>query len=448
MWYILGRRILGSRRLTTIKLSEVEKIAADSPLNADTVEGPAGRKWNYGWVVIGAFMAIDSMVHAMMFSLGVFLPPMGDELGMSLGQTGWLGSFNWMVPALLSIPFASLLARYRPKKLVAVSTLAAVPLVFLQGWAPNYWILLVARIAFMAITLARVPARPQLVRQWFPANRITLVNSILTVGIGAAAATVIFVTGDLVEALDGWRNTFYLFGGLSALTFIGWMVLGRENPHPVTDVASEPRELFPIKALVRYKALWLLGLGISGDMLCFGAMETLWPKFALQQGILSLEQASYCLGLTYYGFMIGCMAGGILSDKIGRRKPLLWIPGFFLPPLTLGILFANSFPLLAVLWFLWGLSEVYFPIIYTIPYELPRIKTSEVAVATAFVGSMFTGGAALGPIISGYVAQAFGSLQLGLGVTCVFPFLLVVAGLLIPETGPAARREDTSTRRD
>lgn len=416
-------------------------MADDSPVNTGMVEGPATRKWNYGWVVIGAFMAIDSMVHAMMFSLGVFLPPISDELGMSLGQAGWLGSFNWMVPALLSIPFASLLARYRPKRLVALSTLAAVPLVVLQAWSPNYWILLVARIAFMAVTLARVPARPQLVRQWFPASRITLVNSVLTVGIGAAGATVIFVTGDLIEALNGWRNTFYLFAGLSALTFLGWVILGRENPHPVTDITAEPREPFPIKALVRYKTLWLLGTGITGDMLCFGAMETLWPRFALQEGLVSLEQASYCLGLSYYGFMIGCMVGGIISDKIGRRKPLLWIPGFFLPPLTLGIVFSHSFPLLAVLWFLWGLSEVYFPIIYTIPYELPRIKTSEVAVATAFVGSMFTAGAAIGPIMAGYVAQAFGSLQLGLGVTCVFPFLLVIAGLLIPETGPAARRD-------
>jgi len=142
------------------------------------MEGPAGRKRNYGWVVIGAFLGVDSMVHAIMFSLGVFLPPMSDELGMSLSQAGWLGSSNWMVPALLAIPFASLLARYRPKKLVALSTLVGVPLLFLQGWAPNYWVLLVARVAFLAITLARIPARPQLIRQWFPTNKITMVNTI------------------------------------------------------------------------------------------------------------------------------------------------------------------------------------------------------------------------------------------------------------------------------
>ena len=408
------------------------------------MEGPAGRKRNYGWVVIGAFLGVDSMVHAIMFSLGVFLPPMSDELGMSLSQAGWLGSSNWMVPALLAIPFASLLARYRPKKLVALSTLVGVPLLFLQGWAPNYWVLLVARVAFLAITLARIPARPQLIRQWFPANKITMVNTVLTLGMGAAGATVIFVTGDLIEALNGWRNAIYLFGAISALTFIGWMILGRENPSPVSDTAVEASESSPIKTVLKYKALWLLGIGVTGDMLCFGAMETMWPRFALSEGFLSLERASYCMGLTYYGFVVGCLLGGIISQKIGRRKPLLWFPGLFLPFLTLGILFSHSFVVLAVLWTLWGLSEVYFPIIMTIPYELPGIKTSEIAVATAFIVSVFTAGAALGPIMVGYIADAFGSLKLALAITCGFPFLLVVAGLLITETGPKGRPKDGS----
>jgi len=176
--------------------------------SANTVGG--GRQWNYGWVVISAYMGIDAMVHAIGFSLGVFLPPISDELGMSLGQAGWLGSSNWMVPALLGIPVASLLARFRPKRLVAVTALAAIPLAFLQGWAPDYWVLLFARVAFMSIMLGRIAARPNLIRQWFPPQRITLVNSILTVGMGAALATAVFWTGDLIEALDGWRNALYL----------------------------------------------------------------------------------------------------------------------------------------------------------------------------------------------------------------------------------------------
>jgi hypothetical protein len=56
----------------------------------------------------------------------------------------------------------------------------------------------------------------------------------------------------------------------------------------------------------------------------------------------------------------------------------------------------------------------------TIPYELPGIKPRGVVLATAFVVTVFTAGSGLGPLL----------------VTCLFPLLLFVAGLLILETGP------------
>ena len=116
-------------------------------------------------------MAIDSMIMAIGFSLGVFLPPMSDELGMSLTQSGWLGSANWIVPAIASIPLASWISRYPPKRVITVSTVLSVPLVFLQGWAPDYTVMLLSRVAFMAITVARFSARPLLIQQWFPRER-------------------------------------------------------------------------------------------------------------------------------------------------------------------------------------------------------------------------------------------------------------------------------------
>jgi MFS family permease len=384
-------------------------------------------------------MAIDSLVWAMTFSLGLMIPLMSEDLGMSLRQSGWLGSINWMAPAILSIPAATWLARYSPKKLITIATIFEVPLLFAQGWAPNYWILLLSRMAFMAIGLARFPARPLLVQQWFPLEKITMVNSVLTVGMGAAGATAVFFMGDLMEALNGWRNAFYLFGSIQAFILFVWMILGRENPATAPAVRSEASMLSSIKPLAKSKILWLLGVGVTGDMLCFGAMETLWPRYAIPEGIVTLDRASYALGLSYYGFMVGSLLGGVITQKIGRRKPLIWAPGILLPFLTLGILFSHSYSMIALLWALWGVSETYFPVIMTIPYELPGIKPHQVAVATSFIVAVFTAGGALGPIMAGYIADAFGSLKLALGITCAFPFLLFIAGLLIPETGPRAR---------
>jgi predicted MFS family arabinose efflux permease len=399
------------------------------------MESPKGRTWNYGWVVVGAFLAIDAMIMGITFSLGLMLPLMIKDLDMTLGQASWLGAVNWEVSALLSIPIALRLSRYSPKALITISCLGEAPLLFAQGLAPNYWVLLVCRIAYMAIGLARFAARPTLIQQWFPKEKVPLVNGVLTVGMGLASGMVVFFMGDLMQALGGWRNTFYLFGAISAVLLLVWMVLGRENP--ASGVKEQPQEPGALGAILRNKTLWLLGIGVTGDMLCFGAMETLWPTYVVGEGFISLEQASFCEGLSYFGFTAGSIIGGVITMRLGRRKPVLWVSGLMLPLVTMGILFSHSFPVLATLWFLWGLAELYYPVIMTIPYELPGTKPQEVVLATAFVVTVFTAGSGLGPLLAGHVAEAIG-LEKALLVTCFFPLLLFVAGLLILETGPSA----------
>ena len=404
------------------------------------MESPRGRTWNYGWVVVGTFLAIDSMIMGITFSLGLMLPLISDDLDMTLGQVSWLGAVNWEVSALLSIPIAFRLSRYSPKALITISCLGEAPLLFAQGLAPSYWVLLVCRIAYMAIGLARFAARPTLIQQWFPKEKVPLVNGVLTVGMGLASGVVVFFMGDLMQALGGWRNTFYLFGTISAVLLLVWMVLGRENP--LSGVKEQPQEPGALSAILRNKTLWLLGIGVTGDMLCFGAMETLWPTYAVREGFISLEQASFCEGLSYFGFTAGSIIGGVITMRLGRRKPVLWVSGLMLPLVTMGILFSHSFPVLATLWFLWGLAELYYPVIMTIPYELPGTKPQEVVLATAFVVTVFTAGSGLGPLLAGHVAESIG-LEKALLVTCFFPLLLFVAGLLILETGPRAGHRRT-----
>ena len=398
---------------------------------------PKTRTFNYGWVVVGAFLAIDSAIMGITFSLGIMLPLIAKDLDMSLGQSSWLGAVNWEVSGLLSIPVAFRLSRYSPKMLVTLSSLGAAPLLFAQGLAPNYWILLVARVAYLSFGLARFAARPTLIQQWFPQEKIPLVNGVLSVAMGLAGGVVVFFMGDLMQALDGWRNAFHLFGAVTLVLTVAWMVLGRENPE--SGFREQPQEPGALRAVLTNKTLWLLGIGVTGDMLCWGAMETLWPTYAVEEGFITLEKASFCEGLSYFGYTAGSVIGGLAAMRLGRRKPLLWLSGLMLPMVTIGVLYSRSFAVLGTLWFLWGLAELYFPVMMTIPYELPGIKPQQVVLATAFVVTVFTAGSGLGPLLAGYAADAIG-LQKALLVTCFFPLLLFITGLLIMETGPAGRR--------
>lgn len=403
-----------------------------------TIGATNPHKLNYGWVVIAALLTIDAMVMGVTFTLGIMLPVMSKEMGITLPQAGWLGAANWEVTALLTIPLTFRLTRFSPRKLIIVSCASQVVLLFAHGLAPNYWLLLAVRVLFMAGGLLRFAAHPMLVQQWFPMKRIALVNTVTTVGAGIGGGTVVFFMGNMMDILGGWRNVFFLFAGVYALLLLVWLRLGKENPE--RRLEPEPATPGALGGILKNKTLWLLGIGVTGDLMCFGAMETLWPKYATGLGFVTLEQASYAEGLSYYGFTAGSLLGGMLSIRLGRRKPMLWISGLLLPFVTLGILFSRSFPALAVLWGLWGLCELYFPIVHTIPYELPGITPRQVPVAAAFVVSVFTAGAGLGPVVGSYLAGVLGSLERALLVICFFPLLLFITGLIMKETGPAGRK--------
>jgi MFS family permease len=392
---------------------------------------------NYGWVIIGALLVIDSLIMGVTFTLGLMMPRISHDLGMSIQQIGWLGAMNWEVSAILILPVTFYFARYSPRKIIAVSCFLEALLLIAQALVPDYGLLLLGRIIFMAAGLLRFAAVPMLVQQWFPKPEITRVNTIFTVGSGIIGGTVVFFMGNMLEAFGGWRVIFLIFSGIAFLLFIAWLKIGREQPLP--EPTTQDVSVSNLKPIFQNKTLWLLGIGITGDMLCFGAMETLWPKYATSQGFISLGNAGYCEGLSYYGFTVGSLLGGLISIKLGRRKPVLWISGLILPFVTLGILFSHSFSTLAVLWFFWGVAELYFPIIITIPYELPNIKPREVAVASGLVYAVYTGGSGLGPLIGGYLAAAFGSLERALMIICLFPVLLLITGLIIQETGPGRR---------
>jgi MFS family permease len=58
----------------------------------------------------------------------------------------------------------------------------------------------------------------------------------------------------------------------------------------------------------------------------------------------------------------------------------------------------------------WACMQVY-PTILTLPYELPGIKPREIAVVSSFLFTVFTLGMVIGPLLTGALQQATGSLR-------------------------------------
>ena len=88
-----------------------------------------------------------------------------------------------------------------------------------------------------------------------------------------------------------------------------------------------------------------------------------------------------------------------------------------------------------------GIAWAFFPILFTVPFLLRGIRPRELGVALAFTIMMLSIGQSLGPLITGYLQEATGSLKLSLFILSFTSLSLCFAGLLLRyDRGQAPQR--------
>ena len=143
------------------------------------------------------------------------------------------------------------------------------------------------------------------------------------------------------------------------------------------------------------------------------------------------ELVSIMLGTT----VVFNILGGILSDRLGKRKPFLIISSvvFGLGILTLATL--KGIPLVVALVITGAALGTIAPVLMTVPVELEEIGPGLSATAIGLIFMVGNTGGAFGPIVSGKLMDLTGSHWAGFIFMAVV--LIVAAGCAVPlrETG-------------
>ena len=401
----------------------------------------------YGYAVISVQWAINVLGPMVGLSVGILLPQMTEELGLTPVQAGLLGSSFFLGSLAASLPSSVLLSRYSPKTVTALATALGALFMALQGLSPNFGALLGARFLFVVSMVSRVQAEVLLIQQWFPRTRIALINSLSAGAISTGQAIGVFLTPFLLLALGSWRNIYYALGGAFLVVLALWLLIGRER---VSGQEGEPdRDRAPgspLGVLRRHKRLWLLATCPAGAALTFSSFMTFWPTYAIEAHGLSLTTVGSLMALYPFAGIASNVAAGPLSDLLRRRKPLIWGPALLLPPGYIALLSLDSAASLAPVMVLTGLGAwVWVSIIRTIPFDM-GLAPRETAVATALTATMIPLGGASGPLLVGVLLEVTGSLEVALRAVSFFPLTLLLA-LLLPETSPFHSRARTSATR-
>jgi MFS family permease len=383
------------------------------------------------------------------FTSGALLPLMAGDLAMSPLQQGFLGASTWLVVGALSIPFSCYFywPKFNAKWLIAASGLTSAFGIFGQAYAFNYEIMISFRFMYAISAVVPMVAFTTIRLMWFPPKEYGTVGSITTALTTLGQFVALGAAPYLMSVVGGWRGVLFAFGTVTLIQAVCWTFFGRQRVTASIKSREECRTRgFPLKAALKRKEVWLLAIGLAGTPWIWQALLLFFPTYLLVTYQIPVTVGGPIISLLPIGSVIASFIGGPLSDKIRRRKPLIWPVGLFLPFLYYLMLQFRDTTILSILSFTTGFFAFIFVVpAFTIPFDLEGISAAECGAVVSFVTTITTIGSVLGPVLAGYAYQSFGSLATGLVPMCISPATLV-AFYFMRETSPLSLTQRSSNR--
>ena len=242
--------------------------------------------------------------------------------GAALGS---LSAFYFYAYAGIQLPVGILLDRFGPRKLMSAAlilcALASVGFAYSETLtsASIGRLLIGGTVGFGFVGTLTIAG------YWFAPKRFALLSGILmTVGmlggiLGQAPLRL------LVEQI-GWRATILSLAVFAVVLAVAIFFI---VPHRSAEQLTRPKKSSPfigLKAVTRNLQNWMcaaIGFGPTATLLAFSGLWAV-PWLASVKS-LPISQAAAIASAVFLGWAVGAPLLGWLSDRMGRRKPVIYI---------------------------------------------------------------------------------------------------------------------------
>jgi sugar phosphate permease len=401
---------------------------------------------------LGAMAFVLAFFHRL--APGAIAGELQQSFATSSASLGLLAATYFYIYFAMQVPSGILADTLGPRKLFTAGALVAGVGSLLFGLAPNFGLALLGRfLVGLGVSVAFISVL-KLNAAWFAERRFATMTGLLMF-IGNIGGLLSAVPLAWVAAQGAWRSVFVAAGVLSVvLALLTWLFL-RDNPRQLGLPSMQQLEGKPeypparenwraaLATVLANRRTWpgfVMQLGLAGSYLSWGGLWAI-PYLREVHG-MERQLAAWHVSFMIVGLAVCSLAVGALSDRLGRRTPLMRMLGFIYVLCWLPWLWGGALPLAVslFLFFLTGASFSCITLVWSCAKEVNPPAYSGMSTSVVNTGG-FLGPALLQPLVglaldlsSRGAAHALDDWRLGLAVLFAFALSGWLSTYLITET--------------
>ncbi len=407
---------------------------------------PAGKGKPYsGWTVAIAGAIAVLAADNFHYTFGVFVQPIVDKFGWSRAAVSGCVSARSVISGIASPVFGFLSDRYNPRKLILMGIFIVGAGYLLASLLTSIWQLYLFLSFFLGLGMVAlfIPII-SIVTKWF-GGRAALANGIVMSGFGLAQIILPPLVTFLILRF-GLAICFIVLG-ITALVAgsLAWKFIrmpptaDEEKPMPVSGATFESISTLPgagiqykLSDVLRTRTLWILFLVFMVVANSYQMIMIHIVPAAIDAGV-NAEAAAIILTLSGASCTLGRLGIGFVSAKIGSKTTLslcLALQALLLFPLA-GARDLTAFYAITTIY---GLA--YGGVTPLIPVLVGEIFGTRLVGSTfGVLNAAYTAGAAIGPLLAGYVFDVTGSYYIAFLYAGVVMAVAFVSSVMLPGQG-------------